>query len=1696
MTVIEQRIVRWKEKLLNLGKRNRLLNYKETKRSNINITSPEISELYRLLVIEEKNLKFPLPIYRDEFNPDDDIYDFVEHGDIETDRSLPEQQKSLRNIRAKAKIATDEQGVNVLFLGFGFVHWKESENSELWINSPLVLVPVNLTIRNISAPFVLSLNEDEIVVNPTLKYKFEKDFGLLLPSFDDFEEDICGYLKNVESMIKKLGWNVSQAAGLSLLSFLKINMYRDLNENSDRINSNSVLRAITGDSSLLPEISEEYNCYDHDKETNPVDAFQVLDADASQQDAILYSKKGISFVLQGPPGTGKSQTISNIIAEGLADGKKILFVSEKMAALEIVYKRLNQVGLATFCLALHNYKVKKKEVLEELKKTLQSKNGMHQNNLIDIEDLEKLNNLKRERDVLNQYNEQLHSICKPLGITIFQAQGKIAQLYDSPDFIFSINNIEETTIEQLNNYFYLLNSFANIIGKMSGDYVLNPWYGCTVPTISHELRHDIETKLRKLILHLSDLTTFFSNLSRKLNYEIKPSYENLSLWIDLLNLLAISPKISSSWIQTNDLLSLHLLVNEYKNKQEKYHELKSSISLRNSEEFFSIDASDIITSFKKASEKAQFCINNKTFLTEEILINNIPNVLSTLDRILSSLYDAISADSKFANLFGLEPVITIKEFFFHYQITCCLLSNPKPTEFWFESEKLSIIKNLIQKAKYVFSQVELMEANLLSRYSREILDIDYKSIAIRFNTKYNSIFKAISNSYKTDKRLFLGLANGNTKKIDDTAILRVLNELKAIDENKIWIKENNDKLVMLLGSHYLGDLTDWGAVEKSIVNFDRIISLFSRSMLPQSTRHLIIAGLDSIPEIIETKKKIEIYLNEQADKILPQILLTNCNLLDSPCSEIISICKNAKQLLLELNNSFDKMKQFELHQYSYSQIINDITSLLQIQEISHNMEEQERGLAEIFDNEYLGLNTNWTKIIKNINWASKLRNIIVELGIPSDLIFPICVDEDSISYIIEICQQIERIKNEIFEDGRWIISLFEDKQSISNLKLTELLNRLSEALKLSYLEEWIDFRECRKKCRDAGLGEYCIQIEKQKIPTDTIVPAFLKRFYRLWLDSIMKEHPAIISFRSRIQKERTNVFAGLDRQQFEIARRRIRASLISKIPDNNRFRNANDELYLLERELNKQKRIMPIRKLFQRIPNLLLALKPCLMMSPLSVSLFLEAKSYDFDLVIFDEASQIYTEDAVGAILRGKQIIIAGDNKQLPPTSFFSARTLDGDYDEDDEEIDDDYSEINTYDSILDEAASALPTKSLLWHYRSRHENLIAFSNHKVYNNSLTTFPASIDKVPNNGVEYYYVPDGFYEGGGKNCNAREAQKVVELIQEHIINYPNRSLGVIAFSEKQQQVIDLAVRQFRIQNQQYENFFSEDEEEAFFIKNLENVQGDERDTIIFSIGYAKDSTGKMYMRFGPLSSQGGFRRLNVAVTRAKFNVKLVGSILPTDIDLDRTNSDGVKMLRSYIEFAIRGKEALQDLSITDFIETESPFEEAIYEFLSQRNYDVVTQIGCSGYRIDMAIKHPTLSGRFVLGIECDGASYHSARTARERDRLRQDVLENMGWKIYRIWSTDWIKDPKSEGEKLVEAIENALSSYIDKVDTLLNEKDEDIPALFPPTAHAGEIAHLNRTMPHSRDDKNTGLIYFTLSVRHGPVSTQLSLGISE
>jgi very-short-patch-repair endonuclease len=473
----------------------------------------------------------------------------------------------------------------------------------------------------------------------------------------------------------------------------------------------------------------------------------------------------------------------------------------------------------------------------------------------------------------------------------------------------------------------------------------------------------------------------------------------------------------------------------------------------------------------------------------------------------------------------------------------------------------------------------------------------------------------------------------------------------------------------------------------------------------------------------------------------------------------------------------------------------------------------------------------------------------------------------------------------------------------------------------------------------------------------------------------------------------------------------------------------SSELGILLREAARKRPKLPLRQLFRKIPLILRRLKPCMMMSPLAVSTFLDTPDLEFDVVIFDEASQVRPYDAIGAIYRGKQLIVAGDQKQLPPTSFFDRLDSDADLDESTDEDEEEVTKIGEYESILDVCCSlGMPRKRLRWHYRSRRESLISFSNRFFYDSELITFPSVFDVDGSSAVTCHFVENGrWVPGQSGGFNPIEAKETAAVIVKHFENFPDRSLGVITLNQRQQFAVMDELDKIRRTRPDLAEFFSDSWREPFFVKNLENVQGDERDHIILGVAYGFDAQGKFAMRFGPLNQQGGERRLNVAVTRARYATVVVTSIRAEQIDLSRTKARGAMLMRSYLDFASRGIDAIKAaVDETADAEHDSEFEAEVERALSAQGFNVRRQIGCGGFRIDLAIVHPERPGRFVLGIECDGATYHSSATARDRDRLRQEVLEGLGWRICRVWSTDWIRNPDRQIERIVTAYKEELA----------------------------------------------------------------------
>ena len=1331
---------KWTEKLLDTGKGNKLINFKDSKLRTLEMLSPEIDDLFNVVsngtILSFYDTDDYLKRFKDEEQElsVEDVKNSLE-GNVSANQIFAYKKgfslKSiLRTIKKVSKESVVEKGINILYLAFGFLNWKENENTNINFSSPLVLLPVKLENEIIGQPYELSLYEDEITTNPTLVYKLSSEFGIQLPEFrsEGFEDEgISDYLDRVAEFVKKEEWSVSDKVVLGMFSFLKLNMYKDLIANSEKILSHKTVRKLLASGEELDVENNEIDfddCFEHGIEET---LHNVVDADSSQIQAIIRAKNGQDFVLQGPPGTGKSQTITNLIAEFLYDGKKILFVSEKLAALNVVFNNLKKAGLSDYCLELHSNKANKKDFIDALSEmfTLNKKNLKESAQ----QELEELHSYKKK---LDNYASALYRVQGCIKRTPYQIMGAISKCGNAPIVDYTIKDVEIKDLEFLKNVTAELENYSNLIDEIGSDYRRNCWYGYKKKSITYQEK----TELKK-------------------------------------------------------------------------------------------DIGEVISLYKKMKDSADSI--------GEILNTNIQSFVDVKE-VLSFLKVLTSIKFYDGNIFSKENLIN-------------LILNI--------SKLLEIDKRIVEK-----------ETNVLDRFNEDVFSLNLKEYYLKFKSDYSSPFRIFNSKYKNDKKT-----------------------LNRYLKSKAKIKYNEYLDLLNTGSQVLFFKQEYQNLENDI------LALFAND---------------------ENKKK------QDWEEVLKDLILIKSVM----SKDYISLQKLTKESFKQKQNScqeiFAKLENIELIE----------SLILRLQKIFNK---------EICDFELNDFNTLINKM--------------------------------------EMC-----------------LTTYDE------------------------LENWIRFVNILEQLETLGVRDFVDTCIDNNVDSKKLSEAFKLLYYTQWMYYIIQREPVLRDFTRTVQDESVAKFKKKDKLKFEISRAEINAKLTSQRPSSSGAQGS--QVSVLLREANKKRKQKPVRVLLKEIPALIQTLKPCFLMSPLSVSTYLDMEALSFDVVIFDEASQIFPWDAIGTIARGKQVIVVGDSKQMPPSNFFNAGTND---DEDFDPEDEEYNDSLDFESILDICSSVLNQNQLNWHYRSKTEELIAFSNANFYKNHLVTFPSANKSNEDMGVQFYHVPKGIYDRKA-GCNKIEAERVVDLVFEHIQKHPNRSLGVVAFSVHQQEAIEDIIQKRREENDTYNYFFDSKNPEPFFVKNLETVQGDERDTIIFSVGYAKDEHGRFYHNFGPLNRQGGERRLNVAVTRAEYNVKLVASIKSFDIDLGKTSAEGARLLKEYLDYAEHGVKTLEKMMVVDpDAEADSEFELEVGEFLKSKGYKIDLQVGCSGYRIDIGVKHPTKDD-YVLAVECDGATYHSGKTTRDRDRLRQEILENLGWKFYRIWSTDWFKNRKTEEKRLLEAVEKAIENF--------------------------------------------------------------------
>ena len=1348
-TMDAKKIEKWANLLLDTGRRNNLISFKDTKASTVEIVLPEIAavfekaedeilfEAYDPKIADDEELdsggaaSAGAPAGNNENNAEDKARNREEYINKYTSKIRKNNQlllysdsvnpiNALKNIDKKARAYMEETGVSVAYMAFGFVCWNEGSDSKSEYKAPILLMPIILSNESSLSPWFIKTVEDDMIVNPTFNFKLENEHGVTLPEYND--EGFDSYIGQVEQIVSKLGWTVSQECKIGIFSFLKLNMYQDLKNNQETILQNNNVRMLLKEDFEPQGISIENG--GHHLNNPLVELHNVVDADSSQIEAIEMAKSGLSFVLQGPPGTGKSQTITNIIAECLSDSKKVLFVSEKQAALNVVYDKLKKAGLEEFCLELHSHKANKKDVISDLCAVLRApKTAVSQKAAQEIEDK------KKNQKTLDEYEEELHKPRENINRTLYQLYSAYAECRTVPDIKYTIKGIEQKGEEYLKKTEGLLRQYVGFTPSIGYQYKNNPWHGYVNLDTSYQNRENVRDALIKTLDALNEFEALQCKIREKYGIECD-SLKQAGLWESFFCLIAESTTLTPAFFTKPNCLYL----------LEKMQELAG-------------------------------------------IANHIIPIRSALD----AEYDA-----------------------------------------------------------------EIYKMNS---------DENYKKLTRQFTGFFSRLFSAEYKQIVSDVRL----CNKKGKKAKYNALIDLMAKLSDISAKSAQFAETEALVRQSFGTGYIGIDSDW---EMMMRQTGKLKGLFEEGIALTSAERFSEGGY-------EENKREFMALSEELSLFLQKT---------GACKDI-------------LIKSFDK---------------------------------------EVFD-----------------------------------------VEKESLSK--------------------------------ARIKLQCCLD------KFDHIDNWCNFNNVLSELKKYEVLPFVdIMIDGNVQPEDMLM-SYRKNFLCQWIDYIQHLTPALTYF-NRVSHDKTIAdFAREDETQFSISKVQIKSELSSKKPSLDLIASGS-ALSVLLREGEKKRRQKSIRKLLEETGELVQLIKPCFLMSPLSVSTFLSEGGVSFDTVIFDEASQIFPQDAIGAVYRGKQLIVVGDSKQMPPSNFFNALT---DADDSDEETGD----IIDFESILDLCSTSMPQIRLKWHYRSRFEQLIAYSNKNFYNNTLVTFPSSKADARWRGVDFYHA-DGIFDHKGRN-NRKEAEFVVDLIYKNIEMYPERSLGVVAFSISQQSLIERLLDKKRAENPSKEFFFRKDAAEPFFVKNLETVQGDERDTIIFSIAYAKDDTGRLSHNFGPLNRAGGERRLNVAVTRAKMNVQLVSSMRHTDIDLNRTQADGARLLREYLDYAENGNIALaRTLTVNPFVQFDSEFEMEVCDFLKEKGFSVDTQVGCSGFRIDLGLKKPGTSD-YVLAIECDGATYHASKNARDRDRLRQQILEGMGWKFYRIWSTDWFKNNSVEKERLLKAAAEAV-----------------------------------------------------------------------
>jgi len=1518
-------------------------------------------------------------------------------GGIEVGLKRPaEVDSSLRRLDVVSRQLYADRGLWTLYVGLLMLEWIDPDDDKT-VQSPIVLLPVELQRGSRDQPFTVQRNEEDLVLNPSLRLKLE-ELGVALPevgaddvALDDVKAGITAAIGG------RPGWRVIERAVMTTFSFHKEAMYRDLTENAEAIfeNAHVQLLALAPDSAVADELSFDPPDPDSLDSQYPAEELaSILDADSSQRACIGSARDGKSFVMDGPPGTGKSQTIANIIVELMSAGKTVLFVSEKAAALDVVRDRLSAVGLRPFLFELHSHAATRKNVVDDLYATLNQQ--VRTRSKFSDGDRRALTSLRQQ---LNTYAAAINEVRQPLGRSVFGALGDLAQLPDSrhalPTSEFWANLSDETYREIADHGRTLSLNWRPV---SEGDGFL--WRDLSTADHSEYTIHSLIAAAKKAAGTAERLVGIVAAVDDDLGYQRPMSRDDIDRRARLVELAERRPQAPDHWLTATDIGPISDRLTDRRSLSGRLTDCRQSLQSTVGDRWTDIDEAGL--------DGVQRLGTGSWTPDSGCSASALPPLLQFLGQAPERLRFMTADADRLGDLLGLaRQKLTVRRAMAVAELALLAQDPAKPQSSWLNPATQAAVQESMRVLGPLTDLVRQHERSMREVFTEDALKLDLSAIRIRFDGP-NKGFGRFSAQARADRGDLKAVA---VRRKVDRQLLERLGDAVAWQQAHRKLDISEVQYATPLEGTYRRTHTDFGRISHALELAKRALMLAGAETDPAALARQLSADGTPDPSITLLARRLADSLKawvSDATRHLDGTAITaieglsleetaawcerQLKALSAPFHAVIAVAEVSRRdltiaqarAILEARRSFD-----------------ELTTTL-----DGSREEDERALGQL----YAGVATDWSALEESLEWATQVRAVHGGPLSPSttERLATLTIASTSLNSVVADWHSDLTALSENFTELRAGELAMELESDLDFASTT--LRQMAESGSRD-ISEWCSHEKERTALTRLNLGSAVHVFRDSSIPAEDVTGAIEAAALRAWLDSVIERDVRLQAYQSSSRDSLVSQYQALDRRIVEEANTLVAERCGARRPKSLSSRAAQ----VITKEANKKSRHKPIRQLLKEVGSFATEIKPCFMMSPLTVSMFLSGDAR-FDAVIFDEASQVLPADAINCIYRARQLIVAGDQKQLPPTDFF---TRADDAESGDEDID-------SFQSVLDlcKSAGGLRSLPLNWHYRSRHEDLITYSNYRFYEGKLKTFPGAAFDSADLGVEHFLVP-GEYRRAGSRDNPIEAEKVAERVVHHVNNRPGMSLGVVTFSAAQEDAVRAAIEARSKQSPEIAGLLEEtDRLGGFFIKSLENVQGDERDVIIFSVGYGPDENQKFTMNFGPLNREGGWRRLNVAITRARQRVEVISSF--TAGPINETNSDGVRHLRGYLDFAQRGRSALAHEAPGSLGDADSVFEEQVAQVIRSWGYVADTQVGAAGYRIDIAVRHPDREGEYVLAVECDGAAYHSARVARDRDRLRQQVLEGLGWTVHRIWGISWWRDRSTQTARLRASIEAAIT----------------------------------------------------------------------